>query len=1066
MILAPIVAALSSVLVAAGIPLVAAQAIVGIGLAAGMYALQRLLTPRQRPPGQEFEAKAGANVPMFCVYGRQKLQGGIMPPVQTGRRVLHVRLIGIDWHDAMEAIVIDGERCRFNGIDGQWSNAGKQFQGGILGDTDPGGDGTHLGDPPWTPGLQSAGADGSGWVTTKEYGNNVKVKFYDGRPVQNADATLVAQSGSDAQGNKFWTADHKGGGVCYAIVDIEPDSNKNLSANPQIEFIVRGRRLWDPRKDTTYGGTGSHSRADKATWEWSDNVALAATDYRLGVYIGGVKMMGIGTPIARIRMDSRIAAANLCDTPRPLLDDEEEPMWRIAAVITNERTHRDNLQIFYDAMAGWETERGGTYRLTAGGPQTPVVAITDADLVKGPRRYKAKKPRSDRYNAVAGKFADPWNAFELQDLPLRTSSEDEAIDGGERLTMTLTLSQVPSQTQAQHLMEIARRRMRLQATATVAVPPRLRDAETMDTVTWASTYHGGEPREFHIQQWKKQRDLTLSWGLVETSPDIWDWDPEADQLDPLVAADLPSAAERLATVAGFAVAASYDVGEGGQKLPVFLCSWTPIADLAVDAVIVRYRPVGATDWSQQRFDTTDTLAAGGPGKVDSGIQAETDYEFEADLVTTPPRYTTVQTPAPVTSDPNHVVKKAIITDTVEPGGVDWATFDPAVSAGLTAMAAQLKAARDLVEQVTASQQALEQAVLDGAAVQVKKLESVRGSARAELSDVQIALAGADAALTVRMESAESAIGANTASIGTLETTKITEAQSLALAEQVMEAVFGAGSAGVKMRLGAVAGPHSYLAYFEVEASITGDDGTYKATGQRIAIYDDGGTVRSKILFTADRSEWLDATGVPFAVFDATTRTVLFDRFKSGDFSEFFEFARAEPGSHENVGTGNAAGGIGNTYLRFSSLGTLTVPENPGSIGDGATDDDYCPVAVLMDITARNTSNGWNGGSYNPMVVAYRLELDDGAGNVSVSREGLCPNYSGYSPTGGIVIYGFGMQQSVLVDIFQAKAGTYNVYLTRRWGPTTANGMQPGGDGAGNGMPLKISSNITILLPKR
>jgi hypothetical protein len=826
MILAPIVAALSSVLVAAGIPLIAAQAIVGIGLAAGMYALQRLLTPRQRPPGQEFEAKAGANVPMFGVYGRQRLAGAVMPPVQTGRRVLHVRVIGIDWHDAMEAIVIDGERCRFNGIDGQWSNAGKQFQGGLLGDPDTGGDGTHVGDPPWTPGLQSAGADGSSWVTTKEYGNNVKVKFYDGRPVQNADATLVAQSGSDAQGNKFWTADHKGGGVCYAIVDIEPDSNKNLSANPQIEFIVRGRRLWDPRKDTTYGGTGSHSRADKATWEWSDNVALAATDYRLGVFIGGVKMMGIGTPIARIRMDSRIAAANLCDTPRPLLDDEEEPMWRIAAVITNERTHRDNLQIFYDAMAGWETERGGTYRLTAGGPQTPVVAITDADLVKGPRRYKAKKPRSDRYNAVAGKFADPWNAFELQDLPLRTSSEDEAIDGGERLTMTLTLSQVPSQTQAQHLMEIARRRMRLQATATVAVPPRLRDAETMDTVTWASTYHGGEPREFHIQQWKKQRDLTLSWGLVETSADIWDWDPEADQLDPLVAADLPSAAERLATVAGFAVAASYDVGEGGQKLPVFLCSWTPIADLTVDAVIVRYRPVGATDWSQQRFDTTDTLAAG-EGKIDSGIQAETDYEFEADLVTTPPRYTTVQTPAPVTSDPNHVVKKAIITDTVEPGGVDYGALKAEVKnlvSGVYGLARQN--ADDIRKLASSNSEALARLFNEVREERIT-VEAAFGTAFAKVEEVRVAAASATDALAARMAVVEAGLGDVTGRVETIESVYVTAAGVTALITTALTARFGAVDdpdrieAVVEQIFNVTAGPTGASALWSLQLDVGG-----------------------------------------------------------------------------------------------------------------------------------------------------------------------------------------------------------------------------------------------------
>ncbi len=826
MILAPIVAALSSVLVSVGIPLIAAQAIVGIGLAAGMYALQRLLTPRQRPPGQEFEAKAGANVPMFAVYGRQRLPGFVMPPVQTGRRVLHVRVLGIDWHDAMEAIVIDGQRCRFNGIDGQWSNAGQPFQGGILGDPDPGGDGTHVGDPPWTPGLQSAGADGSGWVTTKEYGNNVKVKFYDGRPVQNADATLVAQSGSDAQGNKFWTAGHKGGGVCYAIVDIEPDSNKNLSANPQIEFIIRGRRLWDPRKDTTYGGTGSHTRANKATWEWSDNVALAVTDYRLGVYIGGVKMMGIGTPIARLRMDSRIAAANVCDTPRPLLDDAEEPMWRIAAVITNERTHRDNLQIFYDAMAGWETERGGTYRLTAGGPQTPVVAITDADLVKGPRRYKAKKPRSDRYNAVAGKFADPWNAFELQDLPLRTSFEDEGIDGGERLTMTLTLSQVPSQTQAQHLMEIARRRMRRQATATVAVPPRLRDAETMDTVTWASVYHGGVAREFHIQQWKKQRDLTLSWGLVETSADIWDWDPEADQLDPLVAADLPSAAERLATVAGFAVSASYDVGEGGQKLPVFLCFWTPIEDLTVDAVIVRYRPVGATDWSQRRFDTTDTLAAG-EGKIDSGIQAKTDYEFEADLATTPPRYTTVQTPAPVTSDPNHVVKKAIITDTVEPGGVDYPALKAEVKnlvSGVYGLARQN--ADDIRKLASSNSEALARLFNEVREERIT-VEAAFGTAFAKVEEVRVAAASATDALALRINAVEAGLGDVTGRVETIESVYVTSAGVTALITTALTARFGAVDdpdrieAVVEQIFNVTAGPTGASALWSLQLDVGG-----------------------------------------------------------------------------------------------------------------------------------------------------------------------------------------------------------------------------------------------------
>ncbi len=182
----------------------------------------------------------------------------------------------------------------------------------------------------------------------------------------------------------------------------------------------------------------------------------------------------------------------------------------------------------------------------------------------------------------------------------------------------------------------------------------------------------------------------------------------------------------------------------------------------------------------------------------------------------------------------------------------WTSFEPGFQNAMAAMAAQLKAARDLVEQVTASQQALEQAVFDGAAVQVEKLKSVRGSARAELSDVQIALASADAALTVRMDSAESAIGANTASIGTLETTKVDAAGATAAAQTLLNATFGAGSANVKWRLAALATPVGYDALFEVEASVTGAGGTFKASGFMIAVLTVGGTQISQIEMKADR----------------------------------------------------------------------------------------------------------------------------------------------------------------------------------------------------------------------
>lgn len=953
-ILAPIVAAVSTALVTVGVPAAiatfAAQVVVTVGLAVGSSVLSRLLSPRQKPPGQEFEFKYGANVPLQCVYGRQKLAGHVMPPVQMNNRVIHVRNIGVGWHDAIEAVIIDGQRLRLknaNGtpMTGQWSNSGQSYQqvgftGVLTPDYDPV---DRVGDPPATPGIQSLGANGSAWHETVEFGSNVRIKFYDGRPTQTADATLTANTQSDASGAAHWTENHAGNSICRVLIDIRPDQNKNLSANPQIEFIIRGRRLWDPRKDPTYGGTGSHSRSNPATWEWSDNCALAATDYRLGLFLAGVKVFGIGTPISRIRMDSRVAAANVCDTPRPLLDDREEPMWRIAAVITNGATHRDNLQVFMDAMAGWETERGGTYRLTAGGPQTPVVAITDADLVKAPVRYRAKKALSDRYNGVEGRFADPFNAYELQDLPMRTSSADEAEDMGERRLLPMTLSQVPSETQAQHLMEIARRRQRLQATSTITVPPRLRDPEVMDTIAWSSAWHGGTSRQFMIQNpWRKNRDLTLTWGLVETSAAIWDWDPETDQLSRLTAADLPSAVEELFEVAGFAVSANYEIGEGGQRLPIFLVSWTPIADQTVDAIVVKYRPVGAADWAQVRFDKSDTLAAG-EGKIAAGIQAETAYEFEADLITTPRRQTRVVAPGPVTSDPNHVVRRSQTTETVDPGGVDREALNAAMSDLMRRINARLTQIEGSLEDIGSAIQSMDAVQVDDARStlqQVERLRAATGDALAEISDIRL-----------------------------VETTLINALAALGID---VEAAVGSNSAAGFLRIVAEANPDGSLAALNFGVATEQDGVSDEAAFSMVS---SGG--QSLMRFRADQTEFVGDDNVPFVVFDSATKTLVATLIRSGTGSRNLFYNRTSGTLAMGVGT---AGPDSANAWNTVSMGTLDVGANPEAI-NGAT-----PGQGFIDANMRfqasypqySISGGGSGGTatFQIAIIARRSGYPD------------------------------------------------------------------------------------------
>jgi hypothetical protein len=90
-------------------------------------------------------------------------------------------------------------------------------------------------------------------------------------------------------------------GFAYSVITIptrEFDGTLNITAR------VRGRRLYDPRKDSTAGGAGLHRLANPSTWEWSDNPALALGDFCAStVYGAGVA----------VDWTSVATTANACD---------------------------------------------------------------------------------------------------------------------------------------------------------------------------------------------------------------------------------------------------------------------------------------------------------------------------------------------------------------------------------------------------------------------------------------------------------------------------------------------------------------------------------------------------------------------------------------------------------------------------------------------------------------------------------------------------------------------------------------------------------------------------------
>ena len=77
-----------------------------------------------------------------------------------------------------------------------------------------------------------------------------------------------------------WTNNHKLNGITYIAANFEYDTRGMFQGGvPNVTVVVNGKKLYDPRKDTAHGGTGSHDFDTTANDEFSNNPALCLLDY-------------------------------------------------------------------------------------------------------------------------------------------------------------------------------------------------------------------------------------------------------------------------------------------------------------------------------------------------------------------------------------------------------------------------------------------------------------------------------------------------------------------------------------------------------------------------------------------------------------------------------------------------------------------------------------------------------------------------------------------------------------------------------------------------------------------
>lgn len=427
---------------------------------------------------------------------------------------------------------------------------------------------------------------------------------------------LTASGGS-------WAATDVLASITHVWFSYKCDETVWPQGHPQVRFLLRGLKVYDPRKDAALGytGPGAQTWADPSTHTFSRNAALLRYAFARGIYAQGRQgqpehlLVGRGLSAQEAPPEAVIAAANLCD----------ETIGGAARYTANGvlRASDDFIaveEMFAAAMAGVIVQREGGVEIEPGQAKAAVVTITDADLVTGePVTFSEFLSDGDggRVNTVIPRYVEPAQNWKDHSGPVRRSLTDIASDGGPR-EITLPLMLVTAGAQADRCAEILRRLGRLERRATIVLPPEYGRLEEGDWIAWTSARRfAGSTVRFRIESWTLDEKWRMRLTLREIASSVFT-DPSAltDESDP------PSDPGDLAPLDLQGVTAEVVLLDGaGSGVPAVQVGWSAV-DPAVIAIRAEVRRVGETVAAQTRIDEVGALSM----TVTNGVGPNQDIE--------------------------------------------------------------------------------------------------------------------------------------------------------------------------------------------------------------------------------------------------------------------------------------------------------------------------------------------------------------------------------------------------------------------------------------------------------
>jgi hypothetical protein len=278
---------------------------------------------------------------------------------------------------------------------------------------------------------------------------------------------------------------------------------------PNITAIVKGKKVYDPRTDTTV---------------WSENPALCIADYLADTTYG----LGASytTDIANADL---IAAANICDEQVAIPGNTTEARYTCNGILGSSEEPQANLEMLLSSMAGQLVYSGGQWVLYAGAYIAPTIDF-GVDDFRGHLQVQTRQQRRDLCNAVRGVFVYPDKGWQVTDFPPVTSAVFQAEDNDEQLWRDVELPFTISPTMAQRLAKLELFSGREQISLSVPVSLKALQVRAGETVTVTHARFGWTAKPFKIMNWSFSQNqdregspvLGCHLQLRETSSAVYD----------------------------------------------------------------------------------------------------------------------------------------------------------------------------------------------------------------------------------------------------------------------------------------------------------------------------------------------------------------------------------------------------------------------------------------------------------------------------------------------------------------------------------------------------------------